>query len=116
MKKMPPKTIKSIYREANGYPVTITISSNADFYKLLGYVNLKATQIDEDMVAVSHENAYADDEPLCITDFVEEDGVIRTKYIYGDVIIVGYDPEQKEFTSLNSYQLSRYLFTPEDLE
>ena len=109
-------SIKAIYREADGYPVVVTISSNADFHKLLGYVNLKVNQIDDDMIVISRETAYEDGGPLCLTDSVEEDGVIRTKYIYGDVIIVGYDPELEDVTSLSQYQLSRLLFVPESFE
>lgn len=105
-----------IFRDANNYPVVTTICSDADIYDLIGYGAIRVTQVDDDVLAISRADAYDNDEPVTITHSYSEDDVLCIRHIYGDVIIVGYDPENDEAVSLNSYQLSRWLFTPEDLE
>lgn len=106
----------AIYRRADDYPVVITIRSDSDIFNLLGYGAIRVSQIDDNILVFSRADAYENGEPLSLTHSYSEDDVLCTKYIYGDVVVVGYDPELDEAISLTPDQLSRWLFTPEDLE
>ncbi len=108
--------LTAIFSDVYNYPVVTTISSYEDIYDLLGDGPLRVTQVDDDVMVISRADAYDNDKPLAITHSFSEDDVLCTRHIYGDVIIVGYDPELDKAVSLNSSQLSYWLFTHEDLD
>lgn len=108
--------LTAIFSDVYNYPVVTTISSYEDIYDLLGDGPLRVTQVDDDVMVISRADAYDNDKPLAITHSFSEDDVLCTRHIYGDVIIVGYDPELDEAVSLNSCQLSYWLFTHDDLD
>lgn len=107
---------RAVFKAVDSIPVETTISTYWDICDLLGRSEFKITHIAEDTIAISRTDAYDYDEPSSVTYSYDDGNFVHTEHIYGDVIIVGYDPELDETVSLNSYQLSRWLFTPGDLD
>jgi hypothetical protein len=116
---------KNLYIYCDGNPV-IRIDERGSLWwvaPLVGAGIGVAAQYVEDVIRNVHEGKTGSDIFTDVSDIRKYIGSAVGGAIaaipganVGDVIIVGYDPELDETVSLNSYQLSSWLFTPGDLE
>lgn len=107
--------VRAIYRPANDFPQIIDFKSMKEIYKKLGSTPLKLTEVGDKLFAISRANAMENGEPMNLGTSCEIDGELVTIFIYGDVVVVGFDPETEIFKSLTEEQIEEIFFTADDI-
>ena len=110
-----PIAVRTVFRKPDAFPKVISFDSEGEIKAFFGTDDLVLTEVGDKLYAIYRADAESNGEKKNLHNEYFDGYRNVVEYIYGDVVIIGYDPKGVGVYDLSDEQLMGIMFTLENV-